>query len=133
MIVLGDYELTSIKPGILIMRVGDEELKIRIYPIPIHVIKSGENYSVQVNAVVSVDTNQPKFGEPCNPQNLVFHRGIVPKEVNVVEKPEVEISVEGKRINVYLEITNLTVYLDLRDSGGSPCVMISWSLFQTVK
>jgi hypothetical protein len=57
----------------------------------------------------------------------------VPKEVNVVEKPEVEISVEGKRINVYLEITNLTVYPDLRDSGGSPCVMISWSLFQTVK
>jgi hypothetical protein len=133
MIVLVEYELTSIKPGILIMRVGDEELKIRIYPIPIHVIKSDENYSVQVNAVVSVDTNQPKFGEPCNPQNFVFHRGIVPKEVNVVEKPEVEISVEGKRINVYLEITNLTVYLDLRDSGGSPCVMISWSLFQTVK
>jgi hypothetical protein len=133
MITLFDYELTFIKPGILITRVDDEELKIRIYPIPIHVIKSGENYSIQVNVVVSVDTNKPKFGEPCNPQNLMFHRGIVPKEVNVIEKPEVEISVESKRINVYLEITNLVIYPDLRDSGGSPCVMISWSLFQTVK
>jgi hypothetical protein len=62
MIALADYELIAVKPGILIIKVENEELKIRIFPIPIHVIKSGENYSVQVNAVISVDTNIPKFG-----------------------------------------------------------------------
>lgn len=133
MIALADYELIAIKPGILIIKIENEELKIRIFPIPIHVIKSGENYSVQVNAVISVDTNIPKFGEQCSPQNIMLHRGVVPKEVNVVRKPEVEINVEGKGISVYLEITNLVVYPDLRDSGGSPCVVISWSSFQTVK
>ncbi|WP_373468262.1 hypothetical protein [Acidianus infernus] len=133
MIALADYELISIRPGILIVRVENEELKVRIFPIPIHVIKSGENYSVQINMVISVDTNSPKFGEPCSPQNIMTHKGVVPKEVNVIRKPEVEINVEGKEIRVYLEITNLVVYPDFRDSGGSPCVMISWVLFQTVK
>lgn len=49
MIALADYELISIRPGILIARVENEELKVRIFPIPIHVIKSGENYSAQIN------------------------------------------------------------------------------------
>jgi hypothetical protein len=33
----------------------------------------------------------------------MLHRGVVPKEVNVVRKPEVEINVEGKGISVYKE------------------------------
>lgn len=36
MIALADYELISIRPGILIARVENEELKVRIFPIPIH-------------------------------------------------------------------------------------------------
>ncbi|WP_218185061.1 hypothetical protein [Sulfuracidifex tepidarius] len=58
---------------------------------------------------------------------------MVPKDINVIGRPELEINVEGKQISVYLEVTNLVVYPDLRDLGGSPCAVISWIQFQTVK
>ncbi|BBG23696.1 hypothetical protein IC006_0986 [Sulfuracidifex tepidarius] len=56
MISLSDYELISIKPGTLTIKIDNEELKVRVFSIPIHVIKNGENYSVQVNVTISVDT-----------------------------------------------------------------------------
>jgi hypothetical protein len=36
----------------------------------------------------------------------MFHRDVVPNEINVVRKSEVE----GKEISIYLEITNIIVY-----------------------
>ncbi|MDT7862623.1 MAG: hypothetical protein RRA45_10495 [Saccharolobus sp.] len=43
----------------------------------------------------------PKFSP-----KIMFHRDVVPNEINVVRKSEVE----GKEISIYLEITNIIVY-----------------------
>ena len=38
-----------------------------------------------------------------------------------------------RTLEITLEITNLTVFPDLRDQSGSPCVTVSWVAFQSAK
>ncbi|BCU70049.1 hypothetical protein [Stygiolobus caldivivus] len=50
-----------------------------------------------------------------------------------MRKPKLEIRVGDRVIGATLEVTNITVFPDLRDQSGSPCVIASWVVFQTVR
>ncbi|QXJ31925.1 hypothetical protein [Saccharolobus shibatae] len=131
--LLSNYEIVSIIPGILKAKVKDEDLTIRIFVIPLHVFENNGKYSVQVTVITSVDSNNLKFGEICDPQKMMFHEGIAPQDLKLIAKPRLEIKTQDKIIEINLEITNIAVFPDLRDPSGSPCTMISWTIFQTVK
>lgn len=66
-----DFEVEAIKPCIYVGKVNDEEVKVRIFVIPIHVIKRENEYSIMFNTVVATDSNKIKAGEVCNPQKYL--------------------------------------------------------------
>ncbi|GAA5420876.1 hypothetical protein [Sulfurisphaera tokodaii] len=131
--LLSEYEIVSMSPGVIKAKVSGENLIIRIFLVPLHVFENEGKFSVQVTAVTTADTDKPKFGEVCLPQKTMSHNGVPPESVEVIVKPRLEIRVGDKVIEGTLEVTNVTVFPDLRDPNGSPCVMVSWVLFQTVR
>ena len=131
--LLSEYEIASIYPGVIKAKVSGENLTIRIFLIPLHVFESDGKFSVQVSAVTAVDTDKPRFGELCSPQNMMSHKGVPSESVEVIVKPKMEVKVGDKVIEATLEVTNITVFPDPRDQSGSPCVMVSWVVFQTVR
>ncbi|NON61463.1 hypothetical protein [Acidianus sp. RZ1] len=132
-ISLLDFETESIKVGVYLSRTNDENLKIRVFIIPTHLIKRDDHYSVMFNTIVTTDSDKIKPGEMCNPQNILSHKGKVLENMEVVSKPETIIRADDRRIIISLELTSVVVYPELRDPSGSPCVVASWIYFQDVK
>ena len=131
--LLSEYEVISSIPGVIRAKVNGEGLTVRVFPVPVHVFESDGKISVQLTAVITADTDRQRPGEICAPQKMLTHNDHPPQEVEVVSKPRLEIRAGDRTLEITLEITNLTVFPDLRDQSGSPCVTVSWVAFQSAK
>jgi hypothetical protein len=133
MSLVTEYEVIRIVPGVFRFKLADETVTVRLFAVPAQVfVKDGE-VTVIVNGLVSVTSDRPRFGEYCNSEKMAKRRPVVPSELEVLSKPSVEVKVGEKTVAVTLEVTNLVVYPELRDSYGSPCVTLSWVPFKVAK
>lgn len=132
MSTLVDYQVFKMQEGLYLASLNEEELKIRVYIVPLHVYKKDEEYTVIFSIITSVETNKPKAGELCTPQNLLEYNGIPPKEIRKINSPKLVIRSENKTIILELELTDIRVYEKLRDASGAPCVNMSWISLQSI-
>ncbi|MGC9227708.1 hypothetical protein [Caldivirga sp.] len=124
-----DFEVISVKPMVIKALVEDEELIINVYPMVTKVLKYGKDYSIWVNVVVSVKTNKPKPGPPCNP-NIVVSRSAKADKVEVLSDGILRLRLsDGTEKDVTIKSTNVSFYPDYRDQFGAPCTIVNWSVF----
>jgi len=75
-VTTADYEVKSIEPMKIIAKTEDENIVIRVFFIPISIYITDDQKSISpvVNAVVSVKTDKPRFGEPCTSSKVMLTR-----------------------------------------------------------
>jgi len=127
-VTTADYEVKSIEPMKIVAKAEDENLIIRIFFIPINIYITDDQKSISpvVNAVVSVKTDKPRFGEPCTSSKAMLSRPSDIEKYEIVNEGGIVVEINNKEFVIKAKITNLNIFTNLRDNLGNPCVTISW-------
>ncbi|AOL17323.1 hypothetical protein BFU36_12070 [Sulfolobus sp. A20] len=125
------YEVKVIKPLVAKIVINDEIVFIRVFPIPAHVKVQEDGFVVSVTATLTVESNKPKMGFPCN--MIGSSTPVVPSNIEFIDEGVVIIQAGSKEITVKPKITSVFVYPGFRDDLGYPCVRVSWISLTNVK
>ncbi|EZQ06693.1 hypothetical protein CM19_07030 [Candidatus Acidianus copahuensis] len=120
-----NYEVIKITEGRYRLKVGQEDVLIKTFPVILNVFETPDKEtSFSVNVVVSVDSQQKKFGTLCNP-SMINHP---PVEVEIIERRDAEVllKVNDKERKVKIIATNISIYPEYRDNLGNPCTAVNW-------
>ena len=122
------FKIKKIEPTEIEVKASDEDITVRLFVIPISVFSTKAGISPIVNIVVTADSSKKVFGELCTQDLLSSHKPTKVEDFKMINEGGTIIQVEDKEYVIRAEILSLSVYTDLRDIAGNPCVKVSSSV-----
>ncbi|AEE94497.1 conserved hypothetical protein [Acidianus hospitalis W1] len=119
-----NYALQEIQEGKYKIETDEENLELILHPVLLKVFKKDDKYSFVVQNIISVNTDKPRFGPLCS-SNTLNSRPAKIRRTEVLKEPKIVLKMDEKIFNIIINVTNISIYPDYRDSFGSPCVMVS--------
>lgn len=119
-----NYTLQEIREGKYKIETDEENIELTIHPVLLKVFRKDDKYSFIVQNLISVKTDKPRFGPLCS-SNTLNSRPAKIRKVEVLVEPKIVLKAGEKIFNIVVNVTNVSIYPEYRDSFGSPCVIVS--------
>jgi hypothetical protein len=119
-----DYTLQGVQEGRYKIETDEENIELILYPVLLKIFKKDDRYSFVVQNVISINTDKPRSGPLCS-SNTTNSRPAKIRKIEILNEPKITVKVNERIFNILINITNISIYPEYRDSFGSPCVFVS--------